>query len=75
MRCIDRSELDHAKDLIEESQKESHYSEGDHDGYHSDNQIKEQRKDRNHAVEDRGQVCCKVKCHFSYLKQAGVALL
>ena len=75
MRCIDRSELDHAKDLVEESQEESNDGEGDHDGHHRDDQIEEQRKDRNNAVEDRGQVCCKVKCHFGYLKQAGVALL
>lgn len=63
-------EPDHAEDLVEESQKESHYCERDHDRYHRDNQIEEQRHDSHDAIDDRCQVCCKVKCHFG-LSEAG----
>ena len=39
------SELDHAEDLVEESQKESDNGQNDHDRDHCNDQVKERRKE------------------------------
>jgi hypothetical protein len=46
------SELDHTEDLVEKSQKETDHCEDDNDRDHCDHQIKEQRKDYDHAGYD-----------------------